>query len=50
VKAYFFLEAFFLAFFFAFAMTISPCQVSPGSEYIHALLNYKQRSRAHACM
>ena len=42
LKSYFFLAAFFLAFFLAFAMRVLQLQVSPGTEYIHALLNYKQ--------
>jgi hypothetical protein len=41
-KNYFFLAAFFLAFFLAFAMRVLQLQVSPGTEYIHALPKYKQ--------
>jgi hypothetical protein len=31
-----------LAFFLAFAMRVLQLQVSPGTEYIHALQKYKQ--------
>jgi hypothetical protein len=41
-SSYFFLAAFFLAFFLAFAMRVLQLQVSPGTEYIHALQKYKQ--------
>jgi len=42
VKAYFFLVAFFFAFFLAFAMASLQFQVSPGCEYIHGHSNYNK--------
>ena len=43
--SYFFLAAFFLAFFLALAMLVLQLRVSPGAEYIHAIVKNKQGVR-----
>jgi hypothetical protein len=44
---YFFLEAFFLPFFFALAMLALQLRVSPGSKYTHA--NQKNKQARSLC-